>query len=97
MQEDTKEPYFHGGPDAVTHAEAGMPEPEQHKLQNNAINMAALMLVAEWQKQEKEHKYKIHRLRTLIRFLGAALAEAARGAKESDIITPPEQRIVTLD
>lgn len=43
------------------------------RLEPSHINNACLMLLAEWNKQEKEHKYKNWRLRELFRLLGGAL------------------------
>jgi hypothetical protein len=64
------------------------------KLGNTPVNNACLYLLKEWQKQEKETRYKIFRLRKLFELLGAALVnerdrtELVVGAPENFSLDP---------
>lgn len=52
------------------------------KLPETILNWSALMLLQEWEKQEKEHNYKVWRLRPLFKMLAGALSLEA--TKEVD-------------
>lgn len=67
------------------------------KLDETAINFACLALLSEWQKQEKDHNYKMWRLRRLFQFLGQMLeAERVRvqliiEPKTAEVLPDPRQ------
>ena len=56
----------------------------RYRLDETPLNWAALNLLQEWNKQEKEHKYKVARLRPLFRQLVGALAIHATIMEDPD-------------